>query len=79
MDFNFTQQQKLKYIDIAQKKGWYQSLIEFQIYVYRRHLAAYRIQQEWFRAKYDYNNPIGKRFIEKGYDECFNQEKKLVY
>ena len=73
MDFNFTQQQKLKYIDIGENEGWYKSLVEFQIYVYRRHLAAYRIQQEWFRAKYDYNNQIGQRFINRGYNECFEE------
>ena len=71
MDFNFTEQQKLQHIDIGEKEGWYKSLVEFQIYVYRRNLAAFRIQQEWFRAKYDYNNPIGKRFINRGYNECF--------
>ena len=47
---------------------------EFILNRLKKWLAAYRIQQEWFRAKYDYNNPIGKRFIEKGYNECFNSE-----
>lgn len=73
MDFNFSEQQKLTHIDIGEKEGWYKSLVEFQIYVYRRHLAAYRIQQEWFRVKYDYNNPIGQRFINRGYNECFEE------
>jgi len=75
MDIQLSDDEKQKYINFAELNGWYNSLIEFQINVYRRHLAAYRIQQEWFRAKYDYNNPIGKRFIEKGYDECFNSEE----
>lgn len=75
MDINLTNNEKQHYINVAEEKGWYQSLIEYQINVFRRHLAAYRIQQEWFRAKYDYKNPIGKRFIEKGYDECFNSEE----
>ena len=75
MDINLSESEKLQYINIAEEKGLYCSLIEFQINVFRRHLAAYRIQQEWFRAKYDYNNPIGKKFINRGYDECFNPEE----
>ena len=51
--------------------GHQKAFEEFQIKVFRRHLAAYRIQQEWYKVKYNPYHPIGKKFIIKNYDKCF--------
>lgn len=46
--------------------------LEFIIKEYRRHLAAYKIQQHWFRIKYDPKHPVCQRRLEREYKETFS-------
>ncbi len=38
---------------------------------YRRYLAAYRIQQWWYRIRMDPRHPVGIRRLEREYDELY--------
>ena len=51
--------------------GYQRALEEYQIKLFRKHLAAYRIQQEWFKVKYNPHHPIGHKLIAKNYYKSF--------
>lgn len=42
---------------------------------YRRHLAAYRIQQHWHRICTDPRHPFCQKRLERDYDSIFNNDK----
>jgi hypothetical protein len=42
--------------------------IKFKIQHYRRHMAAFRIQQHWHRIRLDPRHPVGLRRLEWEYD-----------
>ncbi len=44
----------------------------FYLAEYRKHLAAFRIQQWWYRIRLDPRHPVGIRRIEWEYDALFN-------
>ncbi len=44
---------------------------EFLVSQYRKHLAAYRIQQWWHRIRLDPRHPVGRRRLEREYDVLF--------
>lgn len=67
---NLNLYEKNKICNFINHYGHQMALEEYQIKVFRRHLAAYRIQQEWYKVKYDPNHPIGKKIIENNYDKC---------
>ena len=47
----------------------YQDLLrDIKIKIYKRHLAAYKIQQWWKKEFYDPNNRFIKVFLDKQYD-----------
>ena len=41
----------------------------FYLAEYRKHLAAFRIQQWWYRIRLDPRHPVGIRRLEREYDE----------
>lgn len=41
----------------------------FNIYIYEKYMAAYKIQQWWFKILTNPYHKVGKRFIEKQYDK----------
>ncbi len=45
--------------------------LEHLIQHYRRHLAAFRIQQHWHRIRLDPRHPVGQRRLEREYDDLF--------
>ena len=49
---------KLSYKDIFEKKA-------------REYLAAYRIQQWWYKITLSPEYKVGRKFINRKYDECF--------
>ena len=44
---------------------------EYQLQQYRRHLASYRIQQNWHRIRSDPYHPVGQRKLELDYNREF--------
>ena len=68
---NLNLHEKNRIYNILNHFGCKQALEEYQIIFFRRHLAAYRIQQEWFKVKYNPYHPIGKKYIAKDYNKCF--------
>jgi hypothetical protein len=47
----------------------YQNLLtDIKLNIYKRHLAAYKIQQWWKKTFYDPNNRFIKVFLDKQYD-----------
>ena len=68
---NLNLYEKNRIYNIINQFGVQKALEEYQVKVFRRHLAAYRIQQEWYKIKYNPYHPIGKKFIAKNYHKCF--------
>ncbi len=54
---------------IMQKNKFTRSKLDFEIQHYRRHLAAFRIQQHWHRIRLDPRHSVCQRRLEKEYDE----------
>lgn len=51
----------------------------FYLAEYRRHLAAYRIQQWWHHIREDPRHPVGIRRLEREYDALFNNHTKKCF
>ena len=45
--------------------------VKFQCHQYQRHLACYRIQQQWHRIRSDPRHPVGQRRLELEYEREF--------
>ena len=56
--FDDVSELKLSYKDIFEKKA-------------REYMAAYKIQQWWFERKLSPKYKIGRKFINKMYEDCF--------
>ncbi len=54
--------------DYICKNPFTKSKQDFHIQHYRRHLAAFRIQQHWHRIREDPRHPVGRRRLEREYD-----------
>ena len=70
-----TNDEKNNICNLFHLHGYEKGYEEYQIRLYRRHLAAYRIQQEWFRMRHNPYHPLGRKNIEKGWNNCFMNDK----
>ena len=66
-----TNDEKNKIYNLFHLYGHKKGLEEYQIKLFRRHLAAYRIQKEWFKMRYNPYHPVGRKYIEKTWNDCF--------
>ena len=65
-----TNDEKNKIYNLFHLYGHKKGLEEYQIKLFRRHLAAYRIQKEWFKMRYNPHHPVGRKYIEKTWNDC---------